>query len=600
MTGTRIPGNLTGPRILFAIGYGCLFVSLALGGAFPLSRPYACLFFALLLAVAFLDRIALLREHVFSRPYRLLCVLLAAQGLYGLGLIWRTTFEIDGVRYFSLFDDAMITMAYSKNLVDGYGLNWAKYGDPVEGYSHPLWLLVGLAANLLPVPIHIRSLFVQLVSLGLLISCGVLVFRIMRELQGESNEQGVSWIPAVLLTISYYPLNMWALQGMESALQAWLVLMAFLYTHRILYKRVNAFVPLSVCLSLALLLRMDMLLFVLWVLAILVYKSSDLPGSKREIVTGLLIILLPSIVYLAFRIVYFQDILPNTYYLKLTGAPLIVRLLKGLVVTLPFLYTILVPLAGMVWLLFHHEKKKMICFALGPLLTYLVYSIYVGGDAWQDDYFFGANRFVNFLMPLYFILFNLLLLTVFDFLEKTSPDVRLERNALLKWSAMVMFLLCNGLLFNHAIQRNVENIALVAYPPHVINHKPLVQEVVHLNQRVSKDALVATGWAGMPGYFGQFRLVDLHGYNDRVIAKKKSLKDFSVENFREYLPGHVKWDFEYVIRDLQPDLIFQAADPAVCLRYGYEFRGGYWVKKEFQYVHEGMPLHALNPLPRNR
>ena len=184
----------------------------------------------------------------------------------------------------------------------------------------------------------------------------------------------------------------------------------------------------------------------------------------------------------------------------------------------------------------------------------------------------------------FFIVFNLLLVTLFDGARALRPGIARGQNAWMGLSAAVMFLLCNGLLLNPAVRRNADNLTLRAYPPHVVNHKPLVQEVIALNGRVPREALVATGWAGMPGYFGRFRLADLHGYNERVIAKQKSLKDFSIANFREYSPGHVKWDFEHVIRDIQPDLIFQAADPVVCLKYGYAFRGGYWVKNGFTYV----------------
>ena len=33
-------------------------------------------------------------------------------------LIYRSSFEVAGTRYFSLFDDAMISMVYAKNFVE--------------------------------------------------------------------------------------------------------------------------------------------------------------------------------------------------------------------------------------------------------------------------------------------------------------------------------------------------------------------------------------------------------------------------------------------------------------------------------------------------
>ena len=41
--------------------------------------------------------------------------------VYAARFIERTSFEIDGTRYYALFDDAMISMRYAKNLAHGYG-----------------------------------------------------------------------------------------------------------------------------------------------------------------------------------------------------------------------------------------------------------------------------------------------------------------------------------------------------------------------------------------------------------------------------------------------------------------------------------------------
>ena len=39
-------------------------------------------------------------------------------------------------------------------------------------------------------------------------------------------------------------------------------------------------------------------------------------------------------------------------------------------------------------------------------LLYCAYSVYVGGDAWDGDLPIRANRFVAFVVPLLFVLFN--------------------------------------------------------------------------------------------------------------------------------------------------------------------------------------------------
>src|SRR5918993_5191083 len=56
--------------------------------------------------------------------------------------IYMSSFvAIDGRRYFSLIDDAMISMRYAWNLSHGFGLVWNP-GEYVEGYTNPLMTLL--------------------------------------------------------------------------------------------------------------------------------------------------------------------------------------------------------------------------------------------------------------------------------------------------------------------------------------------------------------------------------------------------------------------------------------------------------------------------
>ena len=61
--------------------------------------------------------------------------------IYSAQYIWRTSFEIGSERYFSLFDDAMISMRYAHNLAHGFGLVWNPGEAPVEGYTNLLWTI---------------------------------------------------------------------------------------------------------------------------------------------------------------------------------------------------------------------------------------------------------------------------------------------------------------------------------------------------------------------------------------------------------------------------------------------------------------------------
>jgi hypothetical protein len=62
--------------------------------------------------------------------------------VWGVCYILRASFVVDGQRYFTLFDDAMISLRYARNLTEGHGLVWNPgENPPVEGITNPLWTL---------------------------------------------------------------------------------------------------------------------------------------------------------------------------------------------------------------------------------------------------------------------------------------------------------------------------------------------------------------------------------------------------------------------------------------------------------------------------
>ena len=84
----------------------------------------------------------------FIGPIALLLVTFAA---YASILIWETSFEVSGSRYFVLQDDSMISMRFARNLAHGHGFVWNVLGPRIEGFTNLLWVLVMAAFHLLPV-----------------------------------------------------------------------------------------------------------------------------------------------------------------------------------------------------------------------------------------------------------------------------------------------------------------------------------------------------------------------------------------------------------------------------------------------------------------
>ena len=75
------------------------------------------------------------------RPRSSLTAPIAVSLTFSSIFIARTAFAAAGRVWFTLFDDAMISMRYARNLAQGHGLLWNAGQAPVEGYTNFLWTL---------------------------------------------------------------------------------------------------------------------------------------------------------------------------------------------------------------------------------------------------------------------------------------------------------------------------------------------------------------------------------------------------------------------------------------------------------------------------
>src|SRR4030081_52180 len=83
--------------------------------------------------------------------------------------IARGAFRVSGKLHFSLFDDAMISMTYARNLAHGHGLVWNAGHAPVEGYTNFLWTVWMAGIHLLGLPDRLTSVPVIITGLALLL-----------------------------------------------------------------------------------------------------------------------------------------------------------------------------------------------------------------------------------------------------------------------------------------------------------------------------------------------------------------------------------------------------------------------------------------------
>jgi hypothetical protein len=475
-------------------------------------------------------------------------LLLVVGGLvaWGLAFVWLNRQVVDGETYWFLFDDALISMSYARNLVDGFGLNWARFGEPVEGFTNPLWVAAMAAIEILPLARTAKPLVVQLVSLALL-AANVVVIRLI---VARHFGFGPGWfLPATIATAGYFPLNLWGMMGMESSAQALLTALAVLLACDALRATRLRLTPLCIVLAAALLLRMDMALLGVAVMPFLAWRFGVTRANLAEWIKGGVIALAPFALYLAFRIAYFGDLWPNTYYLKMTGIPAEARLLRGWLVTLEaFAWTAF--LWGPVLIAAFALARRHAPFALAAAVVALrfVYAIHIGGDAYEDAPSHGPNRFVAPVLPIAFVLANGLLN-----LWLKGRTLRLPLSA--QTCAVLALIALAPYLPGPEPMRRLALLLQLERSPHQILHATTLAEMLALRRETGNAATirVATMWAGMPGYYTDWRLVDIYGYNERTIARGPDVWNITRANARDWMPGHNKSNLGYTIAAYRPD-----------------------------------------------
>jgi hypothetical protein len=404
-----------------------------------------------------------------------------------------------------------------------------------------------------------------------------------------------------VLTAFYYPLAYWALMGMETGLQALLTVVAVQLALTTAGSttaeagRDRNFSLWIVCAA-AFLLRMDMLLLVAAVQAYVLLRRGFRQMGTRSWLAGFAVFCGMTLAYGLFRWFYYHDLLPNTYYLKLQGVPLAVRLLRGLTVLMQLVrgHLAILLVAGFGTVAFLRRNRRLILPAV-IFVLYCAYDVYVGGDAWDGDILIRANRFVAFVMPLLFVLFNATFNEALAAWRSRREGVGEDDPAgrfVLGVATVAALLIANGLWLSERTDDYWRELTLIDRPPMTMRHQRVAAEMVHFQRFVRPGAVVATAWAGIPAYFSDYRMIDILGYNDRAVAHMKPVVPLDEDNFDGFRPGHVKWDQPRLLGVQRPDAFFQiwgikrgmgkVAD--VLPSYGYRKVGRFWVRADSPYL----------------
>ncbi len=474
-------------------------------------------------------------------------VLLLAFGLYAAVYIYRTSFVIDGERYFTLFDDAMISMTYARTLARGYGLVWFPGAPRVEGFTNPLWTLVMALLHLLPVPAPKMSLLVQVLAALLLVANLFLVRRVASLIVPGSSFAGLG---AVTLTAFYLPLNTWALQGMEVSLLTPLITAAAYLALRVLRGRAR---PgwLYFLLGATTLVRPDM---AIPCLAFASYLAlADRNRWRRHLLLGLGVPALFLAAQTLLRLWYYGSPLPNTYYLKMTGFPVLLRVARGFRAAMELAWPIgwLIATAGLGALALRRERQLPLL--IWVFLGQVAYSVYVGGDAWE--WWGGANRYIVVAIPLLFAAFTCVLARI-----GAALATRLDGSGIpyAQWGLIVMaFLSMSSFAATPEGRQTPADWLLLEPPFHVEGNRDTAMIARLVAEITTEQARVAVVWAGAIPYFSERLCVDLLGKSDARIAHLPMRLSQNPSRTSEFYPGHLKFDYGYSIGELRPDIVAQ-------------------------------------------
>jgi arabinofuranosyltransferase len=457
---------------------------------------------------------------------------------WSAAFIYRTSvFAIDGRRYFSLFDDAMISMRYAWNLSHGAGLVW-NAGERVQGYTNLLMTLVMSVAT----TVFDRSaavLSIQVLGVLLLLAIAWITARIASALPGAvaAPQHTTVTTLAFFCALAYYPLTYWTLSGMETGLLALLVLSAvlasFTYTTSHALKHL---LWVGVLLGLAVLTRMDAAIAAVLIWTYVAWESAR--GRSRQTIGHLTASFAIFILFVAgqllFQLWYYGDALPNTYTLKLTGMPLGLRLRDGWGFIAPFLKeTMIVWVLAAAGLALNFQPRSLLLFAIA--VSSVAYEIYVGGDPW--NYW----RLMAPSMPLAFVL-------VISAIDRLSAVGRVHRNALAAGCTIAVVLSANV--------RFLPEIGLVRRPYLTAKNAEDINTALVLDELTTREASVGVVLAGSIPYYLDRTAIDFLGKSDRYIARLPPDTSGRVSwSGMHSVPGHNKYDLEYSIKRLDPTFV---------------------------------------------
>ena len=400
-------------------------------------------------------------------------------------------------------DDAFISFRYAENLIQGNGLVY-NAGEKVEGISNLLWTII--LAGLMFTGIDPVTC-----SLGL--GYGSIAFFIYSVFHLSRTLRLAVWLPVWLVVLDF-SIILEGVQGLESVFYGGLITFAvsLLLTED---DKNTSHVYSTVIFALACLTRPDApLLFALAHLGMLT-KNQTKSQVLKSIVAGCGIALVLAALT-GFRLFYYGEYLPNTYYAKVGGLPFS----RGLSYLWFHLYFHPLLWLGLFVVTAFWKRVPTVRVGLIICTGYLLYIISIGGD------FKFTSRFLFPLVGLMAVFAGI----VFYEILRTGR----------KWIFVVLLL---GVYGRWNLYKGANQWA----NDRRLNFESRKFLGEWLQKNTPPDMVLAIHSAGAIPFYAQRKTIDMWGLNDKVIARTP------VDNLGAGLAGHERSNPRYVFSRM-PDL----------------------------------------------
>jgi hypothetical protein len=422
-----------------------------------------------------------------------------------------------------LIDDAGISFSYARNLAFGYGLVSQPGFPPVEGFSNPAWvfLLSIFARAGLDIAEIVKPLSAVLTSISIVVF--YLAFR-------RLTDSKFLALVALAGLIAQPAFVIWSVSGLENPL---LILLIAVLFNICLLSPTSVFAILAGIISgLIAITRPDGILYIpLYAILYPKYFKHTLLASFAIWSS-----------YFVFRLIYYGEILPNTYIMKadrkilskdwlLTMWGRFKSILLGLFGPKYLAVAAIAVLLGVLVLLLWKRGIDRRYLVIGAFLVISFGSYLLLPTDWMGEY-----RFATPLFPFFYLFITLMIADVFHLIIKIKNTPSLAAGILLLfWLAAMYFVSYAPRLKEFANNPTVSFYGVQA------NFYRFTRYSAILNLNFPSVLLPDVG--GALYYYPEIRIYDLGGLVDTIIAR--TLDHDQVE-FYNYVFDVVKPDFIHV------------------------------------------------------